>query len=86
MSQERIDKLTLEVKKYKEILDKKKNEEQRLLGHRDALLLKLKEMGYPTAEEAEKALEELSNTIDEMVDDLEKKKKEFLHTYGEHLR
>jgi hypothetical protein len=85
MNQEKVEKLTSEVKRYKELLDKKKGEEQRLLGHKDSLMLKLKELGFSTVNEGELYLEELSNTIDSKTYEAEEKKKEFVRKYGDYL-
>jgi len=73
------------LEEYQKLLNKKKAEEQQLIGQETMYLRQLKEEGYNSLEQAEEELAKLTKEISEVEKKLVASKESFVEKYGEFL-
>lgn len=74
-----------ELMRMKKDIERKKSERDKLIGKRDTLLDTLKDNGFSSIEEAEKALDEMAEMIEAKEVELDKDVKGLMTKYGDLL-
>lgn len=74
-----------ELLQMKKNIERKKSERDKLIGKRDTLLDTLKDNGFSSIEEAEKALDEMAEQIESAENELDKDVKGLMTKYGDLL-
>ena len=74
-----------ELDKLKRLAESQKKEKAKIEGKIEALMEELEELGYPSVEEAEKAMTELGSKVKKMKATFDKKLKIFRKKYSDEL-
>jgi len=75
----------MDIIKIKTQLDGKKAERNKLLGQKEMLIDRLKDLGYSSIKVAKKSILKMENDIERMENDLQEKMEDFENKYKDHL-